>query len=97
MNIKKIIFAANILLITPIVFAGDENVTYLYQREVEIEEEAEPYWEILLLGGTAELDAENTLIHVTNIETDKITQDNDGDWKSWTVQLGLGYMVPLLN
>jgi opacity protein-like surface antigen len=52
-------------------------------------------WEILLFGGTSALDADNTLIHISEDETDKITQSNAGDWKSWSLQLGLGYIIPL--
>ncbi|MGA2654403.1 MAG: outer membrane beta-barrel protein [Gammaproteobacteria bacterium] len=52
------------------------------------------HWEILLLGGIATLDADSTLIHASDIQTDQITQTNEDDWKSWSVQLGLGYIIP---
>ncbi|MFA6036942.1 MAG: outer membrane beta-barrel protein [Legionellales bacterium] len=60
----------------------------------EITNDANP-WEILLLGGIASLDADSTLIYASDIQTDKISQTNDDDWKSWSVQLGLGYTIPL--
>lgn len=60
----------------------------------EISNDAYPL-EILLLGGIATLDAQNTLIYASDIQTDQISQTNDDDWKSWSVQLGLGYTISL--
>lgn len=55
----------------------------------------EPYWEISFLGGPAILHAQNTVLEVTNIESDKTFQKNQGNWKYWTAELGLGYAIPL--
>lgn len=60
----------------------------------EMDDDFSP-WEILLFGGTAALDADDILIQASNIESDKAIQNNEDDWKSWSVQLGLGYIIPL--
>ncbi len=54
-----------------------------------------PFFEILVMGGTVSLDAEDTSLQITEWETDKLTQANEGDWKSWTGQIGVGYVYPL--
>ena len=76
----------------------EEKVVY---KDIEIEiEESESYWEFQLFGGTANLDADNVVL--SNLapfseEADKAIQNNQGDWKSWTVQAGMGYVIPLFD
>ena len=84
MNIYKGILIASTLLIANSAFAEADIMgspedyeeieieTEDLRVEVEIEEEAEPYWEVILMGGTAQLDAENTTIDTTITETDQL-------------------------
>ncbi len=81
MNVKVLLIPF-IFVATPSVFAN------------ETEQNPHP-WELLVFGGIATLDANNSLIHVSDIQTDKITQTNNGDWDSWSVQVGLGYTFSL--
>jgi hypothetical protein len=110
MNLYKGILIASTILITTSAFAEDGDImgspedyqeieieTEDLRVEVEIEEIAEPYWEVIMMGGTASLDAENTTIDMTADETDQLQQRNDGDWKSWTANLGVGYVIPIFD
>ncbi len=63
-----------------------------------IAKEYEPYWSILLSGGLASLDAQNSIIYLMqDAPGDELNQSNSNDWKSWTVQLGVGYAIPLFD
>lgn len=55
----------------------------------------EPFFELLVMGGVSTLDAEDASMIMSASETDLLTQTNDGDWESWTGQLGVGYVYPL--
>lgn len=88
MKTSSLILAASTLLISTLSFA---------EHEVE-DNEHEPYWELLLFGGTAELNTDNTTITTYDyLPADKIKQNNEGSWKSWTIQAGVGYVVPLFG
>jgi len=58
---------------------------------------AEDSWQISFAGGFATLAADNMVLYVTEYEHDKAIQTNDDDWKSWTAQVGIGYVIPLFN
>lgn len=53
--------------------------------------------EIILMGGASTLDAEDTSLVITGSETDLLTQTNEGDWESFTLQAGFGYVYPLTD
>ncbi|MFA6037542.1 MAG: outer membrane beta-barrel protein [Legionellales bacterium] len=57
----------------------------------------EPFFEILVMGGIATLDATDTSLQISDSETDKLIQTNDGNWESWTGQVGVGYVSPLTH
>jgi len=64
--------------------------------EVEEEEEAENYWELMIFGGAATMDIDPT-IRVTPSETNRLSQENGSQLDSWTAQLGVGYVIPLFD
>ncbi len=47
------------------------------------------------LIGIATIDQNDGKVKVTRSETDTLLQTNSDDWKSWTGQLGVGYVFPL--
>lgn len=78
---KKILPLFAIFMVTPIAFA---------------EEDYDPFFELILMGGIGTIDADDATVQVTEVETDTLTQTNDDDWRSsWTGQIGLGYVYPL--
>jgi opacity protein-like surface antigen len=58
-------------------------------------EELEPYYELILMGGIATIDADDLTVELTNGEIDLLTQTNETDWDAWTGRIGVGYVYGL--
>jgi opacity protein-like surface antigen len=56
-----------------------------------------PYFELILMGGQPNQQVEDFSLSVVGSEVDEFVQTNQGDWESWTAQLGVGYVYPLLS
>lgn len=59
------------------------------------EDEFDPFFEILLMGGISAVDVEDFTVQITEQETDKFVPKEEADWDSWTGQVGVGYVYLL--
>ncbi len=82
MKIYKGVLLASSLLLTHSAFADDD---------------ADSYLEVILMGGIANLDTQGTNLQMTPVQTDAIEPGTADFGDAWTVQLGLGYSIPLFD
>ncbi len=89
-GLKRVICAATI-------FATTITLAYANDDDDDEDDEIEPYYELILMGGIATLDAENTHVRVTDTQSETLIQNNSGDWDSWTGRVGVGYVYGLTD
>lgn len=83
MNRYQHLCAASLILLAniPVAFANDDD--------------AVPFFEILLLAGATTTDAEDATLQV--LEFNELVQTNKNDWNFFTGQVGLSYVYPLAD
>lgn len=76
---------------------GNMQVIRKVEEEVvEVEDiDDDSYFQLSLSAGIANASQHDSELVVTQSETDILKQTNDNNWSGWTVQFGLGYVVPL--
>jgi opacity protein-like surface antigen len=83
MKIYKGILLASSLLLTHSAFAE--------------EDEAVSYWEVILMSGIASLDTQGTNFQMTPTQLDGLQPADAEFGEAWTIQLGVGYAIPLFD
>ncbi|MGA2655197.1 MAG: hypothetical protein ABSF18_04385 [Gammaproteobacteria bacterium] len=69
----------------------------LTSSNIAFAEEIDPFFELLAMAGIATIDLEETTLQVSPIEYDTQVPTTEGDFKSWTLQLGLSYVYPFID
>jgi opacity protein-like surface antigen len=61
------------------------------------EDEAVSYWEVILMSGIANLDTQGTNFQMTPSRIDELEPGTADFGDAWTIQLGIGYAIPLFD
>ncbi len=73
------------------------TIFFILLPAAHAEEAFDPFFELLVMGGIATLDANDSSAQMTPIQIDKLVQTNDNDWNAGTGQIGIGYVWGLTD